>query len=79
MEEATLDKWGRVIIPREIRETLGLRPNQKLIVETKGKEIVLRPVIQVETFSKELRGCVHGSKVEPMKLKENWGITHAHS
>lgn len=72
MGETTLDDRGRVLIPREIREALALKPNQKLKVETRGNEIVLRPVIQVEKFSKELKGCIHGSNLKPLQLKEIW-------
>jgi len=78
MGETTIDERGRVLIPQEIRETLALKPNQKLIVETRGNEIVLRSVIHVEKFSKELKGCIHGSKLKPLQLKEIWGIVHAH-
>lgn len=29
-------------------------------------------------FERELEGCIRGSKVPPEKLKEIWGISHAH-
>ena len=38
-----VDKYGRVLIPREVREKLGLKPNMTLDLLVRGNEIVLRP------------------------------------
>jgi len=38
---AEIDRYGRVLIPKEIRERLGLKPNTPLEVSVKGREIVL--------------------------------------
>lgn len=78
MGELVIDERGRVVIPKEIREKLNLRPSQKLIVQLREKEIVLKPAVDVEQFIAELKGCVHGSRVKPSELKEIWGATHAH-
>jgi len=40
---AIIDKYGRVLIPKEVREKLGLRPNTALDVIVKGDDIILRP------------------------------------
>ncbi|MGB9659585.1 MAG: AbrB/MazE/SpoVT family DNA-binding domain-containing protein [Nitrososphaerales archaeon] len=74
----SLDKRGRVVIPKELRKRLGLKPNQSMLIEVRGKEIVLKPALEVEKFIAELRGCVQGSRIKPSKLKEIWGIKHAH-
>ncbi len=74
----SIDKRGRVVIPKELRENLGLKPDQSLVIEPRAKEIVLRPALKVEEFIVELKGCIRGSRVEPVKLKEIWGIEHAH-
>ena len=68
----SLDKRGRVVIPKELRQELGLKPDQTMIIELKGREIVLKPALGPEKFIEELRGCVHGSQIEPIKLKESW-------
>jgi len=78
MGQTLLDDRGRVVIPKEIRETLGLKPYQSLTVEVRGEEVVLKPVLDVEKFVAELRGCVRGSRIKPDELKEIWGIAHAH-
>ena len=74
----SLDERGRVIIPKEVRDRLGLKPNQHLLVEARNGEIVLKPALNTEKFIAELRGCIQGSKIKPEELKEIWGISHAH-
>ena len=78
MGEILIDGRGRVVIPKEVRDKLDLKPNQRLIVEVRGKEIILKPAVTVEEFIAELKGCVHGSQIKPSELKEIWGIGHAH-
>jgi len=68
----SLDDRGRVVIPKELREKLGLRPDQRFLVEVRGEEIVLKPALDVEKFIAELKGCVHGSRIKPHELKEIW-------
>lgn len=78
MGTTSLDRRGRVVIPKELRERLNLKPDQSMLIEVRGKEIVLKPALEVENFVAELRGCVRGSRIKPSELKEIWGITHAH-
>lgn len=42
--ETTLDRFGRVVIPKEIRDTLGLKPGELLKVEQSDDEVVLKPL-----------------------------------
>jgi len=74
----SLDNRGRIVIPKELREKLGLRPDQRFLIEVRGEEIILKPMLNVEKFISELKGCVHGSRIRPHKLKEIWGVKHAH-
>jgi AbrB family looped-hinge helix DNA binding protein len=67
-----LEERGRVLIPKSFREELQLKPKQKLIVERRGGEIVLRPSIDLKKFSLELKGCVKKSKVKPEEIKKIW-------
>lgn len=78
MGEAVIDERGRIVIPNEIRVELKLRPEQKLRIATKGKELVLSPEVDAEEFVSQLKGCVHGSKVKPEDLKAIWGVKHPH-
>jgi len=42
--EITVDRFGRVVIPKEVREGLGLEPGSVLRVEEKEDEILLTPL-----------------------------------
>jgi AbrB family looped-hinge helix DNA binding protein len=44
MMETTVDKLGRVVIPKPVRRRLGLRPGTLLRIEETGEELRLRPV-----------------------------------
>jgi AbrB family looped-hinge helix DNA binding protein len=76
MDLTSLDRRGRVIIPKKVRDRLGLKPNQRLLLEVRNGEIMLKPALNTEKFIAELRGCIQGSKIKPEELKEIWGISH---
>jgi AbrB family looped-hinge helix DNA binding protein len=42
--EITVDRFGRVVIPKEVREDLGLQPGSVLRVEEREDEILLTPL-----------------------------------
>lgn len=42
--KTTLDRFGRVVVPKDIRDRLGLRPGAEIEIEEKEYEIVLKPV-----------------------------------
>jgi len=42
--ELTLDKGGRVVLPKSLRDRLELQPGDRLEVETAGDQILLKPV-----------------------------------
>jgi len=72
-----MDKKGRIVIPDEIRDELMLRPEQKLIVETRSnREIILHKPLDSEEFISEMKGCVSRSKIKPEVLKQIWGVDH---
>lgn len=41
--EVTLDKFGRLVIPKAVRESLGLGPGSTLEVDEKDEALLLRP------------------------------------
>lgn len=71
----SLDERGRVVIPKEVRDRLGLKPNQRLLVEVKDGGIVLRPASNAKKSIAELRGCIKGSRIKPKELKEIWAYS----
>jgi AbrB family looped-hinge helix DNA binding protein len=49
----TLDKTGRIVIPKPLREALQLEPGDALEMESSGEEITLRPVRGTGSLAKE--------------------------
>jgi AbrB family looped-hinge helix DNA binding protein len=50
----TLDKAGRVVLPKPLRDRLQLAPGDTLHLESEGERIMLRPVRQNVMLKKEL-------------------------
>lgn len=71
-KEVELEERGRVLLPKEVRDSLHLKPGQKLLIEQKGKEIVIRPATNKDRFIAELKGCVRHSRVKPHEIKRIW-------
>jgi len=40
----SIDKAGRIVVPKPLREKLGLGAGANLLIESEGDEITLRPV-----------------------------------
>jgi AbrB family looped-hinge helix DNA binding protein len=49
----TIDKAGRVVIPKPLRERLHLEPGDSLEMESAGEQITLRPVRGTGPLTKE--------------------------
>jgi AbrB family looped-hinge helix DNA binding protein len=49
----TIDKAGRVVIPRPLRKVLHLEPGDALEMESAGEQITLRPVRGTGPLTKE--------------------------
>jgi AbrB family looped-hinge helix DNA binding protein len=44
--KATIDRFGRVVVPKDMRDRLGLRPGAELNIEEHNKEIVIKQTEQ---------------------------------
>jgi len=71
-KEVEVEERGRILIPKELREELHLRPGQKLLIERKGKEIIVKAPIDASEFISELQGCVKKSSIKPTNIKKIW-------
>jgi AbrB family looped-hinge helix DNA binding protein len=72
--ELKIDNFGRILIPQEIRGSLGLVTGSTLaLTEEKGK-ITLSPVKKEESslFKKKNNVLVYTGKLESKKSFENW-------
>ncbi len=56
MDSVTVSPKYQVVIPKRIRESLGLRPGQKLQVVQYGDRVELVPIVPVSQMRGFLRG-----------------------
>jgi len=63
----TISTKFQVVIPQEVREKLGLKPGQKIIVVEKDGVVHMIP----EKPLKELRGFVKGVTTENLREEED--------
>lgn len=62
---------GRLTLPLEIRRALGIREGDVILIEPKGKEIVLRPKRYLGV--REARGIAALGKVKIEEIEEAMG------
>jgi|AMFO01.1.fsa_nt_gi looped-hinge helix DNA binding domain, AbrB family len=60
---ATITAKGQITLPKEVREQLGLRPKDKLLVMVQGDHIVLIPIRRRSLT--ELQGVFHVDRPFP--------------
>jgi antitoxin PrlF len=51
-KQATITSKGQITVPREVRRVLGVRTGDKLLFESDGKGVRVRPVRNQSAFSK---------------------------
>jgi AbrB family looped-hinge helix DNA binding protein len=72
MAEATLSRKHQIVIPREAREALQMKPGDKLLVVVRDKDVII--LRKPESFSAETRGMGRGlySKGNLKKEGDSW-------
>lgn len=77
-----VDERGRITLPQDLREELGIRPGHEVRVERTERGILVRRASTREEFIEALEGCFDSRKtgvpVDPLKAKEIWGAFHDH-
>ena len=48
MDTTAIDRFGRIVIPKSVRDTLGLDPTTELTVYVEGENILLTPILDPE-------------------------------
>ena len=51
-KRATITSKGQITVPQEVRRMLGVRSGDKLLFESDGKGVRVRPIRNRSTFSK---------------------------
>jgi AbrB family looped-hinge helix DNA binding protein len=70
MEIVKLSAKGQIVIPAWLRKELGLSEGDKLLIERKQEEVILKPVVKLS----KLRGIdkLEGASEEIEKIREEW-------
>lgn len=74
VEEVYVDDKGRILIPKEVRDKLGLKAGGKARLKIEDEKIIIMPPISPEEFIKEMEGCIKEGTptIDPLKLKKIW-------
>jgi AbrB family looped-hinge helix DNA binding protein len=60
----TIDKAGRVVIPKEIREKMHLKENSILLVAETGKDVLILKKLDIQQIAGRLRRELKGKDVD---------------
>ncbi len=71
----TIDKAGRIVIPKEIRDELRLGAGDTLTLESEGESVTLRPIRGGTPLRKERGVWVFGGG-KPLSLDEANQLVH---
>ena len=66
MKSVTVSPKYQVVIPKEIRDTIGIKPGTKLQVLNYGNRIELLPIVDI----KKLKGSLKGINTAIIRDKE---------
>ena len=61
--QTTIDRFGRVVIPKHVRESLGLEAGESLVIEERSEGILLRPVREAVALKHKGRVLVFTGQV----------------
>lgn len=74
-----MDDQGRVQIPEEIREVLGLTPGRGVILYEEAGEVRIHPQLTPEAFIQQLCGVINeetraedADPIDPLEIKRIW-------
>lgn len=68
----TVDRFGRVVVPKEIRDRLGLHPGSEIEIDEQGDEVVLKPAgrempLKIEDGVLVFTGTARGDLAEAVR------------
>ena len=76
--KAKIDAESRVVIPGSIRDELGIKPNDEVILEKIADKVIITKSLSPAEFLKEahlLSEDIRKTKIreiDPLKIKEIW-------
>ena len=42
--QTTIDRFGRIVLPKKLRDDFNLEPGSQIFIEESGQEIILKPI-----------------------------------
>ncbi len=77
VKETIVDSKGRILIPKEIREKIGLKAGDRTRLKVEEGKIIVIPPISPEEFIEEMEGCIKEGTptIDPLRLKKIWEKT----
>ena len=42
--QTTIDRFGRIVLPKKLRENFNLEPGSQIRIEESGQDIILKPI-----------------------------------
>ena len=76
--ERTVSEKGQIVIPKDVREYLGLKSGSEIIFEVKGRVVILKPKKSARKFVEEFTD-VKGKlkKIDIKKVKDIMEMEYA--
>ncbi|MCL4349975.1 MAG: AbrB/MazE/SpoVT family DNA-binding domain-containing protein [Candidatus Thermoplasmatota archaeon] len=75
-KETVIDKKGRIVISKEVRDELGLKEGTRIRLHIESDKLIIEKSVSPEEFTNKMRGFIKkGSKVpvsDPIDLKQIW-------
>ena len=68
--KVSLDKGGRLVLPKSLRNEMQLEPGDTLVLERDGERITLRPVRPEAPLQKELGIWVYEGEPSDLSIPE---------
>jgi AbrB family looped-hinge helix DNA binding protein len=80
--KTTLDRFGRIVVPKEIRDRLGLKPGAEIEINERDNEIVLKPgdlgsPLKLEEGIMVFTGSATGNILEAVRLHREDRLSQA--
>ncbi len=63
---------GKLPIPNSIIQEAGLKEGDEVEVGLEEGKVVIKPIISLAQFKKELKGCIESSMINPLEAKKIW-------
>jgi len=61
---------GQIVIPKVIRESLGIDPGDEVVIEAREKEVAIKPSVNPETFVEDYCSLIERKLTKKVDLKK---------